>query len=82
MGGEGHFPLLLPCSASLKLKSETQHPVSLTNTPLNPQKNHHLLQMLVVHIPECHSQKTEPVETFIIELLTFTAFSKEKGVKK
>lgn len=35
--------------------------------------------MPVVHIPECYSQKTDPMETFIIELLTFTAFSKEKA---
>jgi hypothetical protein len=47
--------------------------------PLAPQTNPRPLQVFTVHIPKRYSQKSEPVEMFIIELLTFTAFSNKKG---
>ena len=73
-----HFPPSFPTmqGQNWKLKHD---PESLTTTPQHPKGNHHLLQMCAVHIPEGYSQKTEPVETFIIDFLTFTPFSKEKG---
>lgn len=60
-----------------KLKSIIQF--SSCTTLHHPQMNHSLLRILAVRISECHSQKSKPSETLIIELLTFTAFSKEKG---
>lgn len=77
---EGELLSLLSSSArqGLKIEHDTQY---LSLPPLSfPRQiiDHPLLQMPVVHIPECNSQKNDPMETFIIELLTFTAFSKEE----
>lgn len=72
------FPPNFPATQgqNWKLKHD---PESLTATPQHPRRNHCLLQMCETHIPEGYSQETEPMETFIIDFLTFTPFSKEKG---
>ena len=70
---EGELLSLLSSSArqGLKIEHDTQY---LSLPPLSSPRqiiDHPLLQMPVVHIPECNSQKNDPMETFIIELLTF-----------